>query len=259
MGLHAITGGASGIGAAIARALRADGHDLIVVDLKDADIVADLGSLEGRQAAIDCIRSRAKDGLDGLVLAAGIGAHVAEPSLITRVNFFGSVRLVDGLEDLLAPRRGAIVLVASEAAFNKGYDAEYLRTLHACDEESACARIDALKPNPGLGMIAYGGGKTALVRWMRHRTAALAAKGVRINALAPGYTETALTEGAKSSGYAEAIQNFIESIPLGRPGRPEDIAHAAMFLLGEKADWVTGTTLHVDGGHDAVQRPDRVA
>ena len=258
MGLYAVTGGANGIGAAIASSLAGEGHRLVVVDVADADVVADLATAEGRAAATEAIRERAPEGLDGFVPAAGIGAHHPTPSRITRVNYFGVVSLVEALEDRIASRRGAIVLVASETAFNKGYDPAYLEALARGDEEAACARIEALDPD-AAGFTAYGGAKNALVRWMRHRTAALAKLGVRINAIAPGFTETALTLDAMDTRYGAAIEAFAESIPLGRRGRPEDMANGAMFLLSERASFVTGSTLHIDGGHDAVQRPDRVA
>ena len=73
MGTYAVTGGASGIGAAICRRLNNDGHRVIVVDLAEGDIQADLLDLSGRQKAIDGIRSLAGDGLDGFIPCAGLG------------------------------------------------------------------------------------------------------------------------------------------------------------------------------------------
>lgn len=258
MGTYVVTGGATGIGAAIKDGLRAAGHEVFVVDIKDRDIHADLSTPEGREAAIEEIRDRAPDGLDGLVTSAGVGAHLADVTEIVRINYFGTVDLVVGLEDLIAKKHGAIVLVSSESAFNPGFDEEFLKALSDHDEAAACARIEALD---GImrGYVAYGGGKAAIVHWMRHRTAALAAKQIRINAIAPGYTETSLTDDAKSSAFGEVMEEFAKSIPLGRPGQPEDMANGALFLLSEQASFVTGSTLHIDGGHDAIQRPDRVA
>lgn len=258
MGVYVVTGGVTGIGGAIKDALRADGHEVIVVDVKDRDIQADLSTPEGREAAIDEITERAPDGLDGLITSAGVGAHVADVTLIVRLNYFGTVDLALGLEDLLAKKHGTIVLISSESAFNPGFDEEYLQALHNHDEAGACARVEALE---GImrGYTAYGGSKAAIVRWMRHRTGALAAKQIRINSIAPGYTETPLTDEAKSSAFGEVMEEFAKTIPLGRRGQPEDIANGAMFLLSDRASFVTGSTLHIDGGHDAIQRPDRVA
>jgi NAD(P)-dependent dehydrogenase (short-subunit alcohol dehydrogenase family) len=258
VGIYVVTGGATGIGGAIKEALRADGHEVIVVDIKEADVSADLSTAEGRDAAIAGIKERAPDGIDGLVTAAGVGAHVPDQTLIVKLNYFGTVDLVSALEDDLVKKQGVVLLVSSESAFNSGLDSEFIEALYAHDEAAACARVEKFE---GIlaGYTAYAGGKAAIVRWMRHKTAELAAKQVRINAVAPGYTETPLTTEAKSSDLAEVMAEFAKSIPLGRPGVPEDIANGAMFLLSDKATWITGNTLHIDGGHDAMQRPDRVA
>lgn len=258
MGTYVVTGGATGIGGAIKSALRDQGHDVIVVDIKEDDIVADLGTVEGRRSAIAAIKARAADGLDGLVTSAGVGAHVSDVASIARINYFGTVDLVAGLEDAVAAKRGSIVLIASESAFNPGFDDVFVRALRDHDEEAACARLEQLD---GImrGYTAYGGGKAALVHWMRHCTAALAAKRVRINAIAPGYTETPLTEEAKASAFGEVMEEFARSIPIGRRGLPQDMARGALFLLDPANSFVTGSTLHIDGGHDALQRPDRVA
>ena len=75
MGSYAMTGGATGIGAAIKQRLRGAGHTVIVVDVKDADVIADLGTRAGRDSAIEGIRARANGGLDGFVACAGLGGH----------------------------------------------------------------------------------------------------------------------------------------------------------------------------------------
>ena len=88
MRVVAITGGATGIGAAIRQQLLEEGCRVIMVDIRDADVEADLSSLEGRQQAIDGIRAAAPDGLDGFVPCAGLGPHVTPHSLVTRVNYW---------------------------------------------------------------------------------------------------------------------------------------------------------------------------
>ena len=102
MGTIAMTGGASGIGAAIKQTLLDAGHQLIVVDLNGADIDADLSTPAGREAAITAIKELATDGLDGFVACAGVGSHIPNLPLIASVNYFGAVELVAGVRDLLA-------------------------------------------------------------------------------------------------------------------------------------------------------------
>lgn len=92
-----VTGSASGIGAATVDALKAAGHTVIGVDLRNADITGDLSTAAGRQAVIAQALERSGGTLDGLVLCAGLGAQVQPASLIASVNYFGAVELLDGL------------------------------------------------------------------------------------------------------------------------------------------------------------------
>ena len=92
---------------------------------------------------------------------------------------------------------------------------------------------------------------------MRRNTQSYAAEGIRLNAVAPGYTRTPMTESVASDpAYADAIKQFLDSIPLKRAGEPEDIAKAVSYLLSDEASFVCGSVLFVDGGHDAMLRPD---
>ena len=252
MGIYAMTGGATGIGAAIKKNLRNEGHWVIVVDIKDADIIADLSSSEGRQAAIQGIMSAAPDGLDGFVACAGIGANVPKPVLIANVNYYGTTELVAGLKDLVSSKKGAMVLISSNSAPHPTND-EFVDLLVTGEREKALAVAETIEPQQ-----AYSGSKRALARWMRHNAADYAASGARLNAVAPGYTETPMTAAvAKDPTYGPAIKEFVASIPVGRAGVPEDIANAVSYLLGPEASFICGSVLFVDGGHDAMMRPDQ--
>lgn len=118
-------------------------------------------------------------------------------------------------------------------------------------------KVESIVPNLE-GQTAYAGSKQALARWMRRAVPMFTEKGIAINAVAPGYTETAMTQAvAKDPVYGDAIEQFVQTIPIGRPGAPEDIANAVMFLLSEQASFICGSVLFIDGGHDAVFRPDQ--
>jgi len=253
VGIYAMTGGATGIGAAIRQQLRDAGHEVVVVDIKDADIIADLGSAEGRRAAIEGIRARAAQGLDGFIPCAGLGGHIPDRALVASLNYFGTVDMVDALKDLVALRKGAVVLISSNSAPMPTSE-EYIAQLLAGDETAARATADAMQGHP-----VYSGSKLALVRWMRQNTRAYAMAGIRMNAVAPGYTETALTKAVSDDPlYGDSIREFAASIPLGRAGTPQDQANAVMFLLSPAASFIAGSVLFVDGGHDAMFRPDQL-
>jgi NAD(P)-dependent dehydrogenase (short-subunit alcohol dehydrogenase family) len=251
MGTYVITGGASGIGKAIADQLQQEGHRTLAVDIQEADIQADLASPEGRAAAIKAIREASSDGLDGLVTCAGLGSHVPNNSLITTVNYFGSVELIEGLCDHLATHNASVLLVSSNSAPMET-NPEFVSCLLAGDLEGACSQAKSMQGQP-----VYSGTKQAVTIWMRRNTAAYAAQGIRMNAIGPGYTRTPLSAAVEDDpGYGEAIKQFIASIPVGRPGVPQDMADAASFLLSERASFICGAMLFVDGGHDAMLRPD---
>jgi NAD(P)-dependent dehydrogenase (short-subunit alcohol dehydrogenase family) len=106
MRTYAMTGGATGIGAELKQQLRAAGHKVISVDIKEGDIIADLSTVEGRKAAVEGIHSLAPDGLDGFIPCAGL-PPVAKPlSLIAQVNYFAVVATVEGLRGLLQKKKG---------------------------------------------------------------------------------------------------------------------------------------------------------
>jgi NAD(P)-dependent dehydrogenase (short-subunit alcohol dehydrogenase family) len=252
LGIYAITGGATGIGNGIKSQLREQGHRVIVVDIKDADIIADLSTREGRQNAIAGIHAAAPGGLDGFVPCAGVGPHVTPHSLVARINYFGAIVVTEGIRALVAKKKGAIVMISSNSA-PMGYDQQYTDLLLAGDETGACARIDTLE-----GHTAYGGSKFAISCWLRAQSTVYAAEGVRLNAVAPGFIETPLTaEGLKDKDFGSAMQDFVATIPVGRPGQPNDIANAVSFLLSDKASFVVGSIVFIDGGHDAVFRPNQ--
>ena len=251
MGTYAMTGGATGIGAAIKDRLRNEGHEVVVIDIKGADIGADLSSPKGRAHANSELVKAAPEGLNGFVACAGLGAHVKPFSTIARVNYFGAVASIEGARDLVAKRKGAMVIVSSNSA-TLSYDEGFVQLLEQGKEVEACEAADALD-----GQTVYGGSKLALTRWMRKSSAEYAGLGVRMNAIAPGYTATPLTEAVEADPkYAELVAQFKASIPVGFAGEPEDQAAAACFLLSPEARFICGSVMFVDGGHDARMRPN---
>ena len=252
MGQYVVTGAASGIGRAIKSALEDEGHSVIGVDLRNADLCADLSKEVELQGVIRDIRARCPEGLDGFVPCAGAGVENPIKTLIPLVNYFAVVEMVEGLMPSLESKRGAVVLMCSNSATMQGHDEAYVQSLLDNDRDKALGLAESL-----MGFQLYGGGKLALGRWMRKRSTSAAQAGVRLNALAPGYTYTAMTEaGANDPVVGPAMEAFVKSIPIGTGAQPEDQANAALFLLSGKASQIAGSILFVDGGHDAMFRPD---
>ena len=94
--------------------------------------------------------------------------------------------------------------------------------------------------------IAYNSSKGAVKLFTQSLAMELAADGVRVNAIAPGFMETRMTQATRDD--ADKLAYFLGKVPLGRAGQPEELIGAAVFLLSESASYVTGITLPVDGG-----------
>ena len=91
----------------------------------------------------------------------------------------------------------------------------------------------------------------------RRQAASFAHLGVRINAIAPGFTRTSLTGALLQDPALQAhLRTFVDSIPLGFVAEPDDIADCAEFLFSQQARFMSGAVVFVDGGHDALMRPD---
>lgn len=253
MATVAISGSASGIGAAVRDRLSREGHTVIGIDLRDAEVGADLARTEGRRDAVEGVRKACAGVLDGLVACAGLGPQYPDPRTVVSVNFFGARDLLGGLRDCLerGDRAGAVA-ISSNSSRLPGLDSPVTTACLEGDEERA--RSEAADRG---GIFAYAGSKLALARWVRRNATAplWAGRGIRLNAVAPGATMTPLLRaGLDDPQHRESIQAF--PIPLGGFGRPQDIAAAVCFLLGPDAAFCSGTVLYVDGGSDALIRPD---
>ena len=113
MGIYAITGASSGIGAKTKELLIQQGHKVINIDLKDGDICVNLASQEGRQSAVDQLHTMCPDGLDGMICNAGVSGACGNLGLIISLNYFGTVAVANGVYDLLKKKHGSCVVTVS--------------------------------------------------------------------------------------------------------------------------------------------------
>jgi NAD(P)-dependent dehydrogenase (short-subunit alcohol dehydrogenase family) len=227
-----VTGAASGIGAAVAALLEAQGTTVTGLDLQGTDIACDLSDAEAIDAVV-----RDLGPLDGLVNCAGIpGTH--PPARILAVNLLAPRRLAAGLDV-----RGAVVDVASVAALRSQRTAEDVAHVLATDDAGAQAWL----AEAGLdGTATYDFTKQALVALSLHRAKTWLSRGVRSVSVSPGPTATPIltdfeqTMGADRMAAAAAL--------VGRHGEPADIAPLIAFLLSDGARWINGVDVRADGG-----------
>ncbi|UJJ31604.1 SDR family oxidoreductase [Halopseudomonas maritima] len=253
MPITAVTGAASGIGAALCAQLREAGHSVIGIDRANADINADLSTAEGRAQAIAQVRDRCNDRLDHLVLCAGLGVTAPNTGLILAVNYFAVSALLDGLVDVLAKgSEPSALVVGSVASVQPGIDKHpIVQTLLAGDEAAALEAIADQNAS-----VAYAGSKLAVSLLVRRKVHDWAKRGVRLNVVAPGVVETPLYKAStEDARYGEATRNFVA--PLGRGSQPAELANVIRFLLSSQASFMHGTVVFADGGMDAMMRPDR--
>jgi NAD(P)-dependent dehydrogenase (short-subunit alcohol dehydrogenase family) len=233
-----VVGGASGIGAACARALREAGDTVIVGDMKPMDaeaagyaasVVLDVRNRDDVRAAVRSVVD-AHGPIASLVNAAGT-ARVArflditprEWDLVVGVNLHGAFHLMQAAAEAMTVG-GAMVVISS---------------------------IDATSPVAGLA--AYCAAKAGLDALVRSAALELGPRNIRVNAVAPGVVQTPLmAPQLDKPGVTEA---FLERIPLGRIAEPSDIAGIVAFLTSPAASWITGTTIPIDGGMRLREHP----
>jgi NAD(P)-dependent dehydrogenase (short-subunit alcohol dehydrogenase family) len=258
MGTYAVSGSASGMGAATAALLREQGHRVVGLDVQPTgpdDVVADLATPAGRAAAVAEVAERCGGRLDGAALFAGVAGATGRPaSLLVSLNHFGSVEVLTGLRPLLAAagESSALAVSSNSTTVQPNWSEELVAACLAGDEERAREVADR-----GDSASAYPATKAALARWVRRSapTTEWAGAGIRLNALAPGLVETPLVDETRADPVLGALVDALP-LPLGRGGRPEELAELAVFLLGDRARFFCGSVLLCDGGSEAALRPD---
>lgn len=249
MRTYAVTGSASGIGAATSARLRGAGHRVIGIDLGDADVEIDLSTDAGRRAMVGQVGELADGAIDGIVACAGISQ---ESALTISVNYFGAVATLRLLRPLLGRSEAPRAVVVASVASLLGADAGVVDACLADDEAEAC-RLMAANPS-----MAYLTSKTALARWVRREAplAAWAGAGIPLNAVAPGTVVTPMTAALLASAAGRDLVDSAVPMPLNGHARPETVAAVLDFLAHEENTHITGQVVFVDGGADAVLRGD---
>lgn len=239
-----VTGGASGIGKACAQRLVAEGARVVLADIDDANAKVVAGQLGDTRVAIGCavdVRSGASclalaataldafGAITGLVNAAGVNqipteiVDLAEEDWrrVIDINLTGTMLTIQAVAPHL-PSGGAIVALSSGAA----------RVVRK-------------------GIAGYAASKAGVLAVTKVAALELGARGIRVNAIVPGFIDTEMNQAKLTPQRRDAIAR---SAPLGRVGRPDEIASAISFLLSADASYISGDLIAVDGGVAAPSR-----
>jgi NAD(P)-dependent dehydrogenase (short-subunit alcohol dehydrogenase family) len=246
----AVTGGASGIGRAIALAYAREGAQIAVLDLNGAGAAETAKAITGaggralsftldvserercREIAAQVAEKIGRTSI--LVNSAGINrrnAFTADPEAVSKdwqdiigVNLNGVFNATHAFLDQLRATRGRIVNIGSIQSF-----------VHVRTPSSP----------------AYTTSKHGVLGFTRALAAELGKDGIRVNAIGPGFIETPLNERVRATN-PDLVRMFIEHTPLGRTGKPEDIVGPAIFLACDLSAYVTGSIVMADGGYRAI-------
>ncbi len=234
-----VTGAGRGIGRAIALKFAAEGADVVCVSrtAENSEKAADEIRALGRKAW-----AHAVDVADGAAVAAAGERILAEAGR------------VDILVNNAGVTRDGLLMRMSEADWDTVLDTNlkgaflFTKALSRAFLKQRSGRIINVASVIGLignaGQSNYAASKAALIGLTKSVARELASRGITVNALAPGFIETDMTAGLSQ----ELRRKVLESIPLNRFGRAEDVADAALFLAGPSAGYVTGQVLTIDGG-----------
>jgi NAD(P)-dependent dehydrogenase (short-subunit alcohol dehydrogenase family) len=241
-----VTGGASGIGLAIAERLAADGHAVAVFDREDAAATAAAEKIEaaGATAAAFAVDVTDRPRVDAAV--GEVRERLGPPTVL--VNSAG----LDAFDSFLK---------IDVEKWNRIFDVNVTGTFHCCQAvvpvmlEAEWGRIVNISSSSAQGgqayMTHYASSKAAVIGFTKSLALELAPKGITVNTIPPGFIDTPMLRRAAERGLLGAtVEETAAKIPVRRAGRPEDIAAATSFLVRDEASYITGQVIGVNGGRN---------
>ena len=234
-----VTGAGQGIGRAIALELAGAGADIVVADVveENAEAVADEVRNLGRRALAQRVdvsdHERAKAMATATMSEFGQIDHLVNNAGITRDNLLMRMKPEEWAAVVSVNLSG--VFNCTQAVVRYMMKRRYGRIVN----------ISSVIGQMGnAGQANYGSTKAGVIGFSKSAARELGLRGITVNAIAPGFIETAMTENLPE----EVRERLMANVPLGRLGLPEDIAHAVRFLVSDDASYITGAVLNVNGG-----------
>jgi 3-oxoacyl-[acyl-carrier protein] reductase len=235
-----VIGGASGIGRAIAHALAAEKYRVTVAD-RNADGAARVAVELGDPHLSATVEVTDEESVRRLF------DHPDPLQVVVNTAGFSGFGLITELP--VADFRSVLDVCLTGAFLVMKHAAPRL------DEGGSLVSLSSLNARqPAVAMSAYCAAKAGLSMLTQVAALELAPRGIRVNAVAPGFVHTPLTEPATQ--IPGVLEDYLENTPLGRAGTPEDVAQAVMFLCSPKSSWLTGEVIDLNGGAHLKRYPD---
>lgn len=239
-----ITGGGTGIGAAAARLFAAEGAKVCISGRRPEPLQETVASIEVAGGVAMWVSGDVSKTEDCKQLIAETIAAWGRLDILVTSAGTAILKPVAQITDELWDQILGINLKGTFLCIREALP------IMAAQQSGSIIAVSSILGRSGMpGSAAYGASKAGLEQLIRVVSLEYATAGVRANALAPGWVETPMTEGVpKDSDLYRAI---VSTIPTGRFGVPDDIAHGLLYLASDESRWVTGTVLVVDGGQTA--------
>lgn len=260
--------GAGGIGLAIVRKLGVDQH-VLCADLNQETAAAAVETLKAdgisaeartvditdRSSINDLVKfAQNLGGVHRLILATGVSPSRTPSHVILKVDFYGVALVLDEFVQAIA--QGGVGLVVGSQA---GHRLPALSVEQ--DQQLAGTPVDQLLDLPLLNspkikesLYAYQLAKRGCSLRVKSESIRWSQRGARLNVISPGFVSTGLSEAELSGPHAAHYKKMLAAIACGRPGKPEEVARLAAFLLGPESEFISGSDFLIDGGVTAANR-----
>ena len=250
----ALTGGATGIGAAVAAKLKSGGATVTAFDLNEPQdnvdrwIRVDMSD----PASVDAAVAQVDGAFDGLVNNAGLPPRPGLEKAILAVNFTGLVQLADAMIPKLN-KGSAIINTASRAGAFWRDNLDQVKALMAL---GGTAELDGFIAGQGIDHVrAYNLSKEAVIVWGLAQTERLIGLDLRLNSVSPAAVSTAILDDF-ATAFGDRMAGNVARV--GRPGHPQEVADLIVFLLSDESRWLKGNDFTIDGGMSALAMCDQL-
>lgn len=242
-----VTGGASGLGLAIVEALAREGAQVAILDVNEPAAAAVAERLSSGEVTHRAYRTDVAKAEDVDAAVAAVASDFGRLDVL--VNNAGIARIGPHTQDISDEDWHASIDIMQHGVFYGMRAAARVMLEQGYGSVVNISSIRASSPNPGR--LAYCAAKAAVVMMTRVAAVEWGPRGVRVNAIAPGVFRTEMWDRSVAGGHLDE-GHYLDTVPVGQIGDPADVGDLVVYLASERARYVTGSLMTIDGGLTAV-------